>query len=151
MSGSNTFKFVMLPPHTETTRGWGKQLAAAVPEVRVVIAEDAATAEREIVDAEAAFGWLPRDLLAKAKQLRWLQAPQAAPAAGYYYPELIEHPLTVTNFREIFNDHISTHIMAFVLAFARGLHVYHPAAASPRMEEASARTRASCTCRRRPR
>ena len=34
--------------------------------------------------------------------------------------------MTVTNFREIFNDHISTHIMAFVLAFARGLHVYIP-------------------------
>jgi phosphoglycerate dehydrogenase-like enzyme len=91
-----------------------------------VIAEDAATAEREIVDAEAAFGWLGRDLLAKAKRLRWLQAPQAAPAAGYYYPELIQHDLAVTNFREIFNDHISTHIMAFVLAFARGLHVYIP-------------------------
>jgi phosphoglycerate dehydrogenase-like enzyme len=97
-----------------------------MPEVRVVIAEDQATAEREIVDAEAAFGWLPRELLAKAKRLRWLQAPQAAPAAGYYYPEMIEHALSVTNFREIFNDHISTHIMAFVLAFARGLHVYIP-------------------------
>jgi len=126
MSGSNTFKFVMLPPQSDVTRGWGRQLADAMPEVRVVIAEDAATAEREIVDAEAAFGWLGRDLLAKAKRLRWLQAPQAAPAAGYYYPELIQHSLTVTNFREIFNDHISTHIMAFVLAFARGLHVYIP-------------------------
>ena len=46
--------------------------------------------------------------------------------AGYYYPELIEHSLTVTNFREIFNDHISAHIMAFVLAFARGLQVFIP-------------------------
>jgi phosphoglycerate dehydrogenase-like enzyme len=126
MSGANTFKFVMLPPQTDVTRGWARQLAEAMPEVRVVIAEDQATAEREIVDAEAAFGWLPRDLLAKAKRLRWLQAPQAAPAAGYYYPELVAHPLAVTNFREIFNDHISTHIMAFVLAFARGLHVYIP-------------------------
>jgi phosphoglycerate dehydrogenase-like enzyme len=126
MSGANTFKFVMLPPQSDITRGWGRQLAKAMPEVRVVIAEDQATAEREIVDAEAAFGWLPRELLAKAKRLRWLQAPQAAPAAGYYYPEMIEHALSVTNFREIFNDHISTHIMAFVLAFARGLHVYIP-------------------------
>jgi phosphoglycerate dehydrogenase-like enzyme len=126
MSGANTFKFVMLPPQSEVARDWGKQLAEAMPEVRVVIAEDQATAEREIVDAEAAFGWLPRDLLAKAQRLRWLQAPQAAPAAGYYYPELIQHSLTVTNFREIFNDHISAHIMAFVLAFARGLHVYIP-------------------------
>jgi len=126
MSGANTFKFVMLPPQTDTTREWGRRLADAVPAVRVVIAEDEAEAEREIVDAEAAFGWLPRELLGKAQRLRWLQAPQAAPAAGYYYPELIEHDLTVTNFREIFNDHISTHIMAFVLAFARGLHVYIP-------------------------
>ncbi len=126
MSGANTFKFVMLPPQSDVTRGWGRRLAEAMPEVRVVIAEDQATAEREIVDAEAAFGWLPRDVLAKAQRLRWLQAPQAAPAAGYYYPELIAHSLAVTNFREIFNDHISTHIMAFVLAFARGLHVYIP-------------------------
>ena len=126
MSGANTFKFVMLPPQTDVTREWGRKLGDAMPEVRVVIAEDQETAEREIVDAEAAFGWLPKELLAKATRLRWLQAPQAAPAAGYYYPELIEHSLTVTNFREIFNDHISAHIMAFVLAFARGLHVYIP-------------------------
>jgi phosphoglycerate dehydrogenase-like enzyme len=126
MSGANSFKFVMLPPQSETTRDWGKRLAASVPEVRVVVAEDAETAAREITDAEAAFGWLGRDLLPKAGKLRWLQAPQAAPAAGYYYPELIAHDLTVTNFREIFNDHISAHIMAFVLAFARGLHVFIP-------------------------
>jgi phosphoglycerate dehydrogenase-like enzyme len=116
----------MLPPQSEVTRGWGQSLAEAMPEVRVVIAEDQATAEREIVDAEAVFGRLPRELLAKAKRLRWLQAPQIAPPAGYYYPELIQHSLTVTNFREIFNDHISAHIMAFVLAFARGLHVFIP-------------------------
>ena len=126
MSGANTFKFVMLPPQTDVTRGWGRALADAMPEVRVVIADDRATAEREIVDAEAAFGHLPPELLARARRLRWLQAPQAAPPAGYYYPELIAHPLTITNFREIFNDHIGAHIMAFVLAFARGLHVYIP-------------------------
>ena len=126
MSGANTFKFVMLPPQSEMTRSWGHSLAEALPEVRVVIAEDQAAAEREIVDAEAAFGRLPREVLAKARRLRWLQAPQIAPPAGYYYPELIEHSLTVTNFREIFNDHISAHIMAFVLAFARGLHVFIP-------------------------
>ncbi len=126
MSGANSFKFVMLPPQTATTRDWGARLAAEVPEARVVVAEDAETAAREIVDAEAAFGWLGADLLAKATRLRWLQAPQAAPAAGYYYPELIAHPLAVTNFREIFNDHISAHILSFVLAFARGLHVYIP-------------------------
>ena len=126
MPGAHSFKFVMLPPQTKTTRDWGKRLAAIVPEAHVIVAEDADTATREIVEAEAAFGWLGHDLLPKAKKLRWLQAPQAAPAAGYYYPELIAHPVVVTNFREIFNDHISAHILAFVLAFARGLHVFIP-------------------------
>jgi phosphoglycerate dehydrogenase-like enzyme len=32
----------------------------------------------------------------------------------------------VTNFRGIFNEHIAAHIMAFVLAFARGLQMYIP-------------------------
>ncbi len=30
------------------------------------------------------------------------------------------------SFREIYNDHIGAHVMAFVLAFARGLQVYLP-------------------------
>jgi phosphoglycerate dehydrogenase-like enzyme len=126
MSGANSFKFVLLPPQSDTTRDWAKRLAEIVPEAHVIVAEDADTAAREIVDAEVAFGWLGSDLLLKATKLRWLQAPQAAPPAGYYYPELIAHPVVVTNFREIFNDHIGAHILAFVLAFARGLHTFIP-------------------------
>jgi phosphoglycerate dehydrogenase-like enzyme len=126
MSGTNTFTFLMLPPQTALTRAWAARLADSVPGVNVVVAEDLAAAEAAIVGADAAFGTLPAALLAKARRLRWLQAPQAAPPAGYYYPELIGHPVTVTNFREIFNDHISAHILAFVLALARGLHMYIP-------------------------
>src|SRR5258705_11718619 len=117
---------LMLPPQTATTRQWAKRLAAALPELQVMVAEDAAEAARMIGEADAAYGTLPRELTAHAARLRWLQAPQAAPPAGWYYPELIEHPVVVTNFREIYNDHIGAHIMAFVLAFARGLHHYLP-------------------------
>ena len=123
---TNAFTFLMLPPQTSLTRQWAKRLADSVPGMNLVVAEDPDTAAAAIVTADAVFGTLPADLLAKAQRLRWLQAPQAAPPAGYYYPELIAHKLTVTNFREIFNDHISAHILAFVLAFARGLHVYIP-------------------------
>jgi phosphoglycerate dehydrogenase-like enzyme len=38
----------------------------------------------------------------------------------------VQHPVFVTNFRGIFNEHIAAHIMAFVLAFARGFHYYVP-------------------------
>ena len=119
-------QFLMLPPQTPVTRGWAARLAASLPELSVIVAEDAQQAERAVAQVEAAFGTLPPELLRKAKHLRWLQAPNAAPPAGYYYPELIAHPVVVTNFREIFNDHIGAHIMAFVLAFARGLHRYYP-------------------------
>ena len=117
---------LMLPPQTSTTREWAKRLVAALPELSVVVAEDGAEAAGAVGRAEAAFGTMPPALLREASRLRWIQAPQAAPPAGWYYPELIAHPAVVTNFREIYNDHIGAHIMAFILAFARGLHQYLP-------------------------
>jgi phosphoglycerate dehydrogenase-like enzyme len=120
------FTLVMLPPHDETRRTWAARVAAEPVGVRVLQPETTQDAERDIAEAEAAFGVLPPEVLAAARRLRWLQAPQAAPPAGFYYPELVAHPVVVTNFREIFNDHIAAHIMAFVLAFARGLHYYFP-------------------------
>ncbi len=123
---TNAFTFLMLPPQTALTRDWARRLGESVPGMRLVVAEDEAAAAAAIETADAAFGTLGPALLARAQQLRWLQAPQAAPPAGYYYPELVTHGVTVTNFREIYNDHISAHILAFVLAFARGLHMFIP-------------------------
>ena len=97
----------------------------SIPDVSFVVPESMDEAEREIVDADAAFGTIPANVLAKAQKLTWLQAPAAAPPAGYYYPELISHPVTVTNFREIYNDHISIHIMAVLLAFTKRLPDYY--------------------------
>ncbi|MBI2203018.1 MAG: D-2-hydroxyacid dehydrogenase [Candidatus Rokubacteria bacterium] len=119
-------RFVMLPPQSAKTRDWAARVAAAVPALDVVVAEDDAQARNVIAEAEAAFGTITPELLRQAAKLRWLQAPQAAPPAGYYHPALVAHPVVVTNFREIYNDHIAAHIMAFVLAFARGLHDYLP-------------------------
>jgi len=119
-----TFKMLFLPRNNDRTRRIAAAVAEAVHEARVVVAETDEDAAREIVDADAAFGSLPKGLLARAAKLRWLQAPAIAPPAGYYYPELAAHPVVVTNQRGIFNDRIPAHIMAFVLHFARGLHHY---------------------------
>ncbi len=118
--------FMMLPPQSETTREWARRLAEATPELEIIAPETMEGAEQAIGHADGAFGRIPPALLARADKLRWLQAPQAAPPAGFYYKELIEHPVVITNFREIYNDHIGAHVMAFVLAFARGLQVYLP-------------------------
>jgi len=119
-------KFVFLPPQREHTRAWAAALAARVPGLDVVTVERVEDAGPQIADADAAFGTLSPDLLSQAAKLKWLQAPAIAPPAGYFSPELIAHPAQVTNFRGIFNEHIAAHILAFVLAFARGLHQYIP-------------------------
>ncbi|HEV2336403.1 MAG TPA: D-2-hydroxyacid dehydrogenase [Stellaceae bacterium] len=118
--------FLMLPPQSDLTREWARRLGEAVPGLDIIAPETVEGAEQAIGMAEGAFGRIPPALLARADKLRWLQAPQAAPPAGFYYRELIEHPVVITNMREIYNDHIGAHVMAFVLAFARGLQVYLP-------------------------
>ena len=120
------FTFVMLPPQTEITRCWARRLAAALPELKVVVTENDNEAGNAIAAADGAYGTPTPGLLARGSRLRWLQAPAAAPPAGFYSQELITHPVVVTNMREIYNDHIGAHIMAYVLAFARDLHTYLP-------------------------
>src|ERR1700682_1615035 len=119
-------KLVFLPPQRDFSRAWAAAVAEQVPEMTVVVAEGLDDARREIGDADSVFGVISPELLQVATKLKWLQAPSIAPPAGYYSPELIAHPVTVTNFRGIFNEHIAAHIMAFVLAFARGFHQYFP-------------------------
>src|SRR2546423_161385 len=117
---------LMVPPQNDKTREWGQRVGTACPELEIIVPETMGGAERAIAMADAASGTIPPALLARAERLRWLQAPQAAPPAGYYYRELIRDPVAIPNFREIYNDHIGAHVMAFVLAFARGMHVYLP-------------------------
>ena len=117
-------KLVVMPPLDDLKRRFAQRLPADLPQFRVVAPETEDEARRELPDADAAYGWLPPDLLPLAGALRWLQNPDAGPRPGYFYPALIAHPVVVCNPRGIYNDHISQHIMRFLLALARGLPYY---------------------------
>ncbi len=119
-----SFKFVFLGSENEQTRAYAKAMCDVVPELEVVFAADRSAQLAALPGARACFGTLDAELLAAADQLAWLAAPAAGPPKGYYFDELIASDVQVTNFRGIFNDHISAHIMAFVLCFARGMHAY---------------------------
>ncbi|HJO83804.1 MAG: D-2-hydroxyacid dehydrogenase [SAR202 cluster bacterium] len=103
---------------------WPAELRAAIPGITVNVATSEGEAMEMIGEADAAFGDIRPELLARGEKLRWIACPQAGPPAGYYHGELVDSDVVVTNTREIYNDHISNHIMSFVLSFARGLHVY---------------------------
>lgn len=119
------FDLVMLPPHDDLTRRWAKRLADDVEEVNVTVADDAPAAARALESgAPAAFGTLGAELLRNARGLRWLQAPMAAPPEGYYYRELVDHPVVVTNLRGTYTDHVATSAVGMLLALARNLQIY---------------------------
>jgi len=59
-------EFVMLPPQTDKTREWGAALAAALPEMKIIVAENHTHAAGVIAHADAAFGTIPPDLLREA-------------------------------------------------------------------------------------
>jgi phosphoglycerate dehydrogenase-like enzyme len=99
-------------------------LKQMLPDVEVFFARSRAEVEQHIATADAAFGKLPPELFAKGKRLRWIQCPQAGPDPSFYHPALVASDVVVTNVRGIFNDHISAHILAMMLAFARGLPTY---------------------------
>lgn len=114
-------KFLILPPIDSLRREFAGRLRDDFPQLDVVLVEEEADIDREIRDADAAYGWVSPDVLPMASKLLWLQNPDAGPFFGYYYPELVAHPVTICNPRGIYSDHIAHHILMFMLALARGL------------------------------
>ena len=117
-------KFVFMPPQDDERRMFAARLADTMADYDVVSPETDEAALEEIRNADAAYGWVPPDALKAAEKLSWVQNAEAGPFYGYYYPEIIEHPLTMSNPRGIYFDHISHHILMFLLALARGLPWY---------------------------
>lgn len=91
--------------------------------VETVVVRSVAEVPQVIGDADAYFGGMTPEILNAGKKLRWVQATSAG-LDGYYFSELRESELTVTNIRGIYSDVIADHVFSLVMAFARGLHHY---------------------------
>ncbi len=112
---------LVLYPEVDAER-LAKIKAAAAP-MRVSNCASESEAVKEVGDADAFFGKLTPEMLAGARQLRWVQSPTAS-LEHYIFPELVAHPLQLTNMRGLFHDNIADHVFGCMLCFARNLHVY---------------------------
>ena len=125
-----SFKLLIMNPAEqegmEYVDAWPDKLKETIPDIEVSLVRSVGEAMEVIGEVDAAFGNIVPELFELAKNLKWIACPQAGPRAGYYHPALLSSDVTVTNTREIYNDHISAQIMSYVLTFARGLHVYIP-------------------------
>lgn len=113
-------KFLVYPAISDSELA---ELQSVAGDATIINAPDEATARTHIVDADAMYGKMTPDLLAQAKQLRWVQAPVAG-VEKYMFTELAESDVTVTNMAGIYSDQIADHAIMFLLMFARGMHIY---------------------------
>ena len=127
-------KYVMLPPIDDDIREWAERMREEIPGLEVVIVEDEEDGPEELADADGAYGWVAPEVLPNVERLRLLQNPFAGPPVGWYYPELAEHSVAVSNPRGIYSDHIAHHIMMYMLALARGLPYYSAAQSEGRWD-----------------
>jgi phosphoglycerate dehydrogenase-like enzyme len=92
-------------------------------DAELVNAQSEAEARAAIVDADGMIGTITPDLLNRATRLRWLQSPVAG-LENYMFPALVEADLTLTNMAGIYSDQIADQALAYILMFARGMHLY---------------------------
>jgi hypothetical protein len=59
-------KLVMMPPQNDLQRHWAPRLQRSLPDYRVVVPETDTEARHELIDADAAYGWVPPDMLPAA-------------------------------------------------------------------------------------
>lgn len=112
---------LVIYPELDSARLTAVQQAAG--DMPVVSCPTEETAAQELATATAFFGKLTPRLLAAARQLEWVQSPTAS-LEHYLFPELIEHPCTLTNMRGLFSDVIADHVLGYMLCAVRNLHLY---------------------------
>ena len=119
-----SFKILLLAPDADPS--WPEKIRRAVPGVVVNTFSDPQDALDDIADADAAYGTVPPELLARARKLRWICAARAGLGGAWFYDALVNSDVVVTNMRGSYNEHLAAHAVAFLLAFARRFDHYLP-------------------------
>jgi phosphoglycerate dehydrogenase-like enzyme len=99
-----------------------KLLAAGTP-------EQAATLARQ---ADAVLGFCSAELIASGRDVRWIQAYSAGVEQCVSIPALREREILLTNMQRVAGPVMAEHVLAMMLAFARGLDFYIPGRATKR-------------------
>lgn len=115
-----SFKLVLMPPDFDAH--WPQEIRNAVPDCDVKVFESAS----DLDDADAVFGTVPPELFGRAKRLKWIAAARAGLGRSWFYDTLVDSDVAVTGMHGAYNQHLSGHVMAFVLAFARRFDRYLP-------------------------
>jgi phosphoglycerate dehydrogenase-like enzyme len=119
-----SFTILLLSPDADPS--WPEKIKQVVPGAIAKAFADPKDALAEIETADAAYGTVPPELFARAKNPRWICASGAGLGGAYFYDALVNSDVVVTSMHGSYNEHLSTHAVAFLLAFARRFEHYLP-------------------------
>jgi phosphoglycerate dehydrogenase-like enzyme len=113
-------KTILLSFEREKLRDeWLAQIREIAPDMRILITREQDEVEAALDEIEIAAVDLPRDLLPRARSLRWFQQWAAGADWLLRHPEAVELSFVLTNASGIHAIPITEHIFALLLAFAR--------------------------------
>jgi phosphoglycerate dehydrogenase-like enzyme len=99
------------------------QIQTLLPDARLVVTEEREQMEAVLADVEIAAGWVPRELVVKAPNLRWFQQWFAGTDWLYRHPQAIEKAFMLSNVSGVHAVPMTEHILGLLLAFGRKLHI----------------------------
>ena len=103
--------------------GYQEKLRAYAPGMDFRLCRDESQFRKEVAGAHVIYGWLSREHLEAARQLRWIQWP-AAGVENILYPELVDSPVVLTNMQRMYSPTISETAIGLILTLTRGLNRY---------------------------
>jgi phosphoglycerate dehydrogenase-like enzyme len=101
-------------------------LQAVAPGVKLLVAEDAAEAVALAKNADAVLGFCSRELLEAGRRIRWIQTYSAGVENCVGLADVQARKLLLTNMQRVAGPVMAEHVLAMMLAFARGLDFYIP-------------------------
>jgi lactate dehydrogenase-like 2-hydroxyacid dehydrogenase len=101
-----------------------KQITSQGKNVELIVPKTVDELNKALSEVDVVFGAVNADMLARAKNLRWLQATEAGMDV-LLFPELIKSNVVVTNMARMFAPAISETAISMLLALTRGLVKYY--------------------------
>jgi phosphoglycerate dehydrogenase-like enzyme len=101
-----------------------KQITSQGKDVQMILPASMDELNKALPEADVVFGAMNAEMLAKAKNIRWMQATEAG-MEKVLFPELTKSNVVVTNMARMFAPAISETAIGMLLSLTRGLNKYY--------------------------
>ena len=113
----------VVPPPTYTAAEI-QRIQSQGKDVQLTVPANAGELNQLLPEADVVFGAVNAEMLAKARNLRWLQATEGG-VESVLFPDLVKSNVVVTNMARVFGQTMSETAIGMLLSLTRGLNQYY--------------------------